>query len=114
MNIQIYWHKKNFETQKAERFFKERRITCQSLDLKKHKLGRREAEILLRGDARKALDLEDVNVKSHPVAYTTNTETIIGYVLENPRFLISPLIRSGSAVIIGYDEEKLLALIGTS
>ena len=33
MNIQIYCGKKNFDTQKAERFFKERRIPVQMLDL---------------------------------------------------------------------------------
>ena len=38
MNIQIYCGKKNFDTQKAERFFKERRIPVQMLDLKKHPL----------------------------------------------------------------------------
>ena len=39
MNIQIYCGKKNFDVQKAERWFKERRIPFQTLDLKKHKLG---------------------------------------------------------------------------
>ena len=37
MNIQIYALKKNFDTQKAERFFKERRIPYQLLDLKKQR-----------------------------------------------------------------------------
>ena len=32
--IQIYFGKKNFDTQKAERYFKERRIQVQMLDLK--------------------------------------------------------------------------------
>ena len=34
MNIQMYVSKKNFDVQKAERFFKERRITVQVMDLK--------------------------------------------------------------------------------
>jgi len=33
-------------------------------------------------------------------------------VLENPRFLVSPIIRSGNTVIAGFDEEKLRALAG--
>ncbi|MBR4331743.1 MAG: ArsC family transcriptional regulator, partial [Clostridia bacterium] len=48
MNIQIYALKKNFDTQKAERFFKERRIPYQLLDLKKHKLGGRELALFAR------------------------------------------------------------------
>ena len=47
MSIQIYCGKKNFDTQKAERFFKERRIPVQSMDLKKHPLGEREIRLML-------------------------------------------------------------------
>ncbi|HSK69980.1 MAG TPA: hypothetical protein VLA21_12025 [Candidatus Limnocylindria bacterium] len=113
MPIQVYWHKMNFDTQKVERFFKERRVAFQSVDLKRHRLGRREAELLVRGPGpRIALDLEDVRVKSHPVAYTSDMETIIGYVLENPRFLKSPLTRSGNTVVAGYDEALLERLAG--
>ena len=48
MNIQIYSGKKNFDTQKAERYFKERRIPVQMLDLKKHPLGEREIRLMIR------------------------------------------------------------------
>ena len=46
VNIQIYISKKNFDVQKAQRFFKERRITVQELDLKKHHLGEREVRTM--------------------------------------------------------------------
>lgn len=111
MGIQMYWHKRNFETQKAERWFKERRIPFQSMDLSKHRLGQREVELFIRGtSARAILDLEDLKVKSHPAAYTTNAQTIIEYVLENPRLLRSPIIRSGNAVLIGFDEAQLATM----
>ena len=42
--IQLYISKKNFDAQKAERFFKERRVQVQVMDLKKHKLGERELQ----------------------------------------------------------------------
>jgi arsenate reductase-like glutaredoxin family protein len=48
MNIIIYAGKKNFDTQKAERFFKERRIPYQLLDLKKHRLGQKELALFAR------------------------------------------------------------------
>ena len=57
MNIQIYAAKKNPDVLKAERFFKERRIPYQMMDLKKHKLGRRELELFARaaGGAQEAV-----------------------------------------------------------
>ena len=64
MNIQIYSGKKNFDTQKAERWFKERRIPFQSLDLKKHKLGEREIRMMLQAfGPEKLIDREDKKVK---------------------------------------------------
>ena len=44
--IQLYISKKNFDAQKAERFFKERRVQVQVMDLKKHKLGERELQVM--------------------------------------------------------------------
>ena len=41
MSIQLYVYKRNFDVQKAERYFKERKIAYQAVDLKKHRLGRR-------------------------------------------------------------------------
>lgn len=111
MPIQLYWHKRNFETQKAERWFKERRVAFQSVDLGKHRLGQREVLLFIRGrQARDILDLEDIKVKSHPAAYTDQADIIVGYVLENPRLLRSPIIRSGNDIIIGFDEQRLSAL----
>ena len=40
--IQLYFAKRNPDVLKAERFFKERRVPCQAVDLTKHKLGRRD------------------------------------------------------------------------
>lgn len=111
MAIQLYWHKRNFDTQKAERFFKERRIPYQSVDLTKHRLGQREVETFIRGSSvRAVLDLDDMKVKSHPAAYTNQTEHIVDYILENPRLLRSPIIRSGNIIIVGFDEARLLEL----
>lgn len=111
MAIQLYFNKRNFDTQKAERFFKERRIPYQLVDLAKHRLGQREVETFIRGSSpRGILDLDDMKVKSHPVAYTNQTQSIIDYVLENPRLLRSPIIRSGNQIIIGFDEERLMNL----
>ncbi len=116
MNIQIYWHKRDFSTQKAERFLKERRVPFQMVDLKKHRLGKREAELFLRGagSVRAAIDMESEAVKSHPIAYTNDREHILGYLVENPTLLKTPIIREGNNLIIGFDETRLLALIASA
>ena len=112
MNIQIYVGKKNPDVLKAERFFKERRIPYQLLDLNRHRLGQREAETFARGaGARAMLDLEDERVKSHPAAYTNQEQSIIAYAVENPRLLRSPIIRNGSKVMAGFDETLLQELL---
>ncbi len=110
MNIQLYALKKNFEVQKAERFLKERRIPYQLVDLKKHRLGKRELELFARPHGVRALiDLEDEAVKSHPIAYTNDSDRMIAYLMEQPRFLRTPLIRDGNRVMVGFDEQVLLS-----
>ena len=114
MSIQMYVYKRNFDVQKAERFLKERKIVYQTLDLKKHKLGRREVELFAKGKGVKSIiDLEDEKVKSHPIAYTFDQDQMIDYLLENPQFLKTPVIRMGQKVIIGFDEDELNLMISS-
>lgn len=106
MNIQIYAGKRNFDTQKAERFFKERRIPYQLLDLKKHKLGQRELALFARRLGAQALvDRQSPEVLSHPVAHTDDDAYILECLLENPRFLRTPIVRNGEQVTLGADEQ---------
>ena len=48
MNIQIYGKSKCFDTKKAERYFKERRIRYQSIDLLRFGMSGREFDSVLR------------------------------------------------------------------
>ena len=48
MNIQIFGKSKCFDTKKAERYFKERRIKFQSIDLKKYGMSPKEFDSVLR------------------------------------------------------------------
>lgn len=106
MNIQMYVSKKNFDVQKTERFFKERRITVQVLDLKKHKLGEREVQTMARaGGVSNLIDREDKKVKEHPACYYNQEGLLVSAILETPWLLKSPIVRSGSKVTIGYCPE---------
>ena len=105
MSIQIYCLKKNFDTQKAERFFKERRVPYQLLDLKKHKLGSRELTLFARRlGAENLVDRQNPDALSHPVAHTDDAAYILESLLENPRFLRLPIVRNGEQVTLGADE----------
>ena len=106
MNIQMYVSKKNFDVQKAERFFKERRITVQVMDLKKHKLGEREVQVMARaGGMQNLIDREDKKVKEHPACYYNQDSLLLVAILETPWLLKSPIIRNGSKVTVGYAPE---------
>ena len=114
MNIQVYIYKRHFDVQRAERFFKERRIPFQTVDLRKHRLGMRELELFARAAGAMALvDAQQEAVKSHPIAYTDDAGRILGYLLERPDFLKTPLIRDGQRTLIGFDEARLLSWLKT-
>lgn len=105
MNIQIYVNKKNPDVLKAERFFKERRIPYQLLDLKKHKLGRKELETFARAvGVKKLVDREGKKALERPVAHMSTESLILAELLNDPSALRSPIVRNGSRVTVGADE----------
>ena len=106
MNIQIYFGKKNFDTQKAERYFKERRIPYQGLDLKKHRLGEREIRLMLDAvGTDRLLDRDNSKVKEHPACYYDRAELLIPSIQDNPWLLRTPVVRNGNKVTSGYCPE---------
>lgn len=106
MNIQIYSGKKNFDTQKAERFFKERRIPVQMLDLKKHRLGEREIRLMIqRIGLEQLLDREDKKVREHPACYYNQESLLIPAIQEATWLLKTPLVRNGDRITQGYQPE---------
>ncbi len=109
MSIQIYISKKNFDSQKADRFFKERRVTVQVMDISpkgKHKLGPRELQLF--ASAMPLVDLidrEDKKVKEHPACYYDRDSYLQPAILEAPWLLKSPIVRNGNKVTVGYCPE---------
>ena len=106
MNIQIYSGKKNFDVQKAERFFKERRIQVQTLDLKKHKLGEREIRLMISSiGMENLLDRDNPKVREHPACYYNRAEMLIPAIQEAPWLLRTPIVRNGNSMTMGYQPE---------
>ena len=107
MNIQIYAAKKNPDVLKAERFFKERRIPYQMMDLKKHKLGRRELELFARaaGGAQALVDRSGQKALERPVAHMSSDSLILDALMDDPSALVSPIVRNGNKVTIGAQDD---------
>ena len=107
MNIQIYVNKKNPDVLKAERFFKERRIPYQLVDLKKHKLGQKELDVFVRAVGAKALvDREGKKALERPVAHMEDERYIVEALLDDPTALRTPIVRNGNRVTVGANEEE--------
>ena len=106
MNVQIYVGKKNPDVLKAERFFKERRIPYQLVDLKKHKLGDKELALFTKGagSATKLVDRSGMKALERPVAHMNSESLILSELKNDPLALVSPIVRNGNAVTIGADE----------
>jgi len=105
MNIQIIGTKSCQDTRKAERFFKERRISYQFRDLKEKGLSRGELNrILQKYDADDLLDRESKQFKKRQMEYMVfNTEEEL---LEDPILLKTPIVRNGKhQVAVGHQPE---------
>ena len=107
MNIQIFGSSKSFDTKKAERYFKERRIKFQSIDLIKYGMSNGEFESVLRAVG--GIDnLIDWTVK-HPdidlMRYMDDPVAKEDKVFENPKLMKQPVVRNGKKATAGYCPE---------
>ena len=66
MNIQIFGTKKSADTRKAERYFKERRIRFQSIDLKEKGLSKGEFNSVMQAVGGVEVQLRDFNERLQP------------------------------------------------
>ena len=111
MNLQVYYFKKNFDTQKALRFLKERRLPFQAVDLSKHRLAPREMAVFAPRDLRDLLDTDSPKYKESTLAYTGDPQKLAALIPDHPDLLKTPLIRDGQKGMIGFDEKKLEAWV---
>ena len=107
MNIQIFGRNKCFDTKKAERYFKERRVKYQYIDLMDKGISRGE----LRGVAAACGGLDallDENARDRDalalVCYTAPAQKEDA-VLEHHQVLRQPIVRNGKKAAVGYCSE---------
>ena len=104
MNIQIYGKNKCFDTKKAERYFKERRIKYQYIDLPRYGMGRRELE-----SVRAAVGLDALVDPKAPdadlIKYLPGDAERFERLLEYPDNIATPIVRNGRKATVGYTPE---------
>ena len=105
MNIQIYGKNKCFDTNKAERYFKEPGVKFQRIDVAKYGMSAGELQSVKRAVG--SLEaLIDEKAQAAPLirylAYESDREEKL---LENPKAFKTPIVRNGRQATVGYCPE---------
>lgn len=107
MNIQIFGTKKCFDTKKAERYFKERGIKVQFVDLKEKGMSR--GELTSVAAALHGIEnLIDENAKDAELLKLLEylvPEDRFDKVLENQKIIKTPVVRNGKKATVGYQPD---------
>ena len=107
MNIQIFGTKKSFDTKKAQRYFKERRVKFQFIDLKEKGMSKGELESVARA-------VGGIDAVIDPKAIDADTVALVQYlaadqkfekVLDNQQILREPIVRNGRQATVGYEPD---------
>ena len=107
MNIQIFGTKKSCDTKKAQRYFKERRIKFQFIDLREKEMSKGELQSVMRA-------VGGLDALIDPKAKDQDTVALITYLaesqkfdklLENQQILREPIVRNGKQATVGYEPD---------
>ena len=107
MNIQIFGTKKSSDTRKAERFFKERGIKFQSVDLKEKGLSKGEFQSVMQavGGLEAMIDPDCKDKDLLALIKYIAAEDKAQKVLENQSVLKQPVVRNGRQATVGYQPD---------
>lgn len=104
MNIQIFGKSKCFDTKKAERYFKERRVKFQGVDILRYGMSKGELQSVVR-----AVGLEELIDWKNPDAallkYLVYDADKLEKLFEDPRLIRTPVVRNGRQATVGYQPE---------
>ena len=102
MNIQIFGARKSFDTKKAERWFKERRIKYQYIDLDSKGLSPGEYRSIRAAVGYDALvDRDSPDYRELGIDYLL-PQAAEEKLLENPWLFRLPIVRNGRQATVGY------------
>lgn len=105
MNIQIFGSSRSFDTKKAQRWFKERRIPFQYVDLPSRGLSPREYQSVKQKIGFSAL--VDEKSKAYEALYMPwiTPQAQEEKLLEHPELFRTPIVRNGKDATVGYCPE---------
>lgn len=107
MNIQIFGSTKSSDSRKAERYFKERRIKYQFIDMKKYGMSGGEFDNVLRavGGIEKMVDWDGKDPDLDLLKYMADEQDKEDTVFENQTLIKLPVVRNGKVATVGYCPE---------
>ena len=107
MNIQIFGTKKNFDSKKAERYFKERGIKYQFIDMKEKGLSKGEFQSVCKaiGGYDKLIDTDCKDKDLLALITYIAEEDKAEKILENQSIIKVPVVRNGKQATVGYQPE---------
>ena len=107
MNIQIFGKGKCFDSKKAERYFKERRIKYQYIDLIRYGMSPKEFESVLRavGGVDHLIDWDSKRDEITLMRYMEDSRTKEDKIYDDPVLMKTPIVRNGKQATVGYCPE---------
>lgn len=106
MNIQIYGRSRCFDTRKAERYFKERKIKFQSIDIERYGMSKGElTSVKAAVSIEELIDKEGKEYERLNLKYIYTGQTTEEMLLNNPKLFKTPIVRNGKAATLGYCPE---------
>lgn len=104
MNIQIFGTKKCNDTKKAQRFFKERGIKFQFIDMKEKGMSKGEFNSVaqVNGGLENMINWDGKDKDLLALIKYIADEDKLDKVLENPQVIKTPVVRNGRQSTIGY------------
>ena len=105
MNIQIFGKSKCFDTKKAERWFKERRIKYQSIDLPKYGMSAGELRNVINGVGGLDKIIDEKSPDAAVLKYLAFEQDKIDKLLDNPKLFKTPIVRNGKQATVGYSPD---------
>ena len=107
MNIQIFGKSKCFDTKKAERYFKERSIKYQFIDLLDKGLSKGEFNSVCQalGGYEPLIDENCKDKDLLAIIKYISPEDKPAKILENQKVLKTPIVRNGKQATVGYQPD---------
>ena len=104
MNIQIFGKSKCFDTKKAERWFKERRVKFQAIDLNRYGMSGKEFDSVLRavGGIDNLIDWDSKSPEVTLMKYMDDKRAKEDKVFDMPELMKAPVVRNGKEATVGF------------